>query len=103
MTLSLKKGAGAVRILSPAPPAGQPKATATVTKSTTIELAATPGASCQVKTNKGKVVATKKVPSSGNVVLKPKSGSMKGASSIKAFCKVGKKSISSNSVKIKAK
>lgn len=101
MTLSLKKGAGVVRILSPAPPAGQPTGTANVTKSTRIEIAATPGASCQVKTNRGKVVAARKVPSSGTVVLKPKSGSMKGASSIRAFCKVGTKSISSNLVKIK--
>ncbi len=103
MTLKLRKSAGSVRILSPAPPAGQPNAAANVTNASRIELAATPGASCQVKTNRGRVVASKKVPSSGSVVLKPKSGSMKGASSIKAFCKVGKKSVSSNSVKIKAR
>ena len=103
MTLSLRKSAGAVRILSPAPPAGQPTAAANVTSVTRIEVAATPGASCEVKTNRGRVVATRKIPSTGTAVLRPKSGSMKGATSLRAFCKVGKKSISSNSVKIKAK
>lgn len=103
MSLSLKKGAGAVRILSPAPPAGQPKAAASVTNSTRIEIVATPGATCQIKTNKGKVVVSKKVTSAASTVLKPKSGSMKGATSLRAFCAVGKKSISSNVVKVKVK
>lgn len=103
MVLKLKKAAGSVRILSPAPPAGKPKSSATVTKSTRIEISATPGASCQVKTNRGKVVAVKKVKSAASTVLKPKSGSLKGATSIKAFCKIGKKTFTSNPVKIKSK
>jgi hypothetical protein len=103
LTLSLKKSSGAVRIISPAPPTGQPKAAATVTKSTRIQIVATKGANCQVKTNKGKVVAVKRITSDGTTTLKPKSGSLKGATSIRAFCKVGKKSISSNAVKIKSK
>lgn len=101
MTMKLKKGAGAVRIIGPAAPTGQPKAAAVVKASTKIELVATPGAKCTVRTNKGRVVATKTVTSAGLTVLKPKSGSYRGATSVRASCKIGSATVQSNVVKIK--
>lgn len=101
MTMKLKKGVGAVRIIGPAAPTGQPKAAATVKASTKIEIVATPGAKCTVRTNKGRIVATKTVTSASLTVLKPKSGSYRGATSLRASCKIGSATIQSNVVKIK--
>lgn len=103
MTMKLKKGAGAVRILSPAAPTGQPNGVAVVGSSTKIELVATAGANCMVKTNRGKTIATKRVASSDLTILRPKAGAFTGVTSIRAVCKIGSASVTSNMVKVKAR
>lgn len=101
MTMQLKKGAGAVRILSPAAPTGQPKSPAEVTAASKIEIVATEGANCAVKTNRGKTIAAKVISSPELTVLKPKAGAYIGATSIRAVCKIGGASVTSNVVKVK--
>ena len=101
MTMQLKKGAGAVRLLSPAAPTGQPKAPAVVTSASKIELVATDGAKCTIKTNRGKAIASTTINSSGLTVLKPKAGAFVGATSIRAVCKIGSATVNSNVVKVK--
>jgi hypothetical protein len=101
MTMQLKKGAGAVRILAPAAPTGQPKAPAVVKATSKIEIVATEGANCAIKTNRGKTIAAKVISSSDLTELKPKAGGFVGATSIKAVCKIGSATVSSNVVKVK--
>ena len=101
MTMQLKKGAGAVRILGPSAPTGLPKAAATVKASTKVEIVATPGAKCTVRTNRNRIVATRTVTSSSLTVLTPRANSYRGASSIQAICKIGKATVKSNIVKVK--
>lgn len=101
MTMQLKKGAGAVRILAPAAPTGQPKSPASVTSTSKIEIVATDGANCAVKTNRGKTIASTVVTSSDLTVLKPKAGAYVGATSIRAVCKIGSATVTSNVVKVK--
>ena len=101
MSMNLVKAAGQVRIISPAPPAGQPKATAKVTAKSVVELVATQGAKCVVTNNKKKVVGSVTSKSSSAVLnVKPKAGAYSGAKSIRATCTIGGKKFTSNTVKV---
>jgi hypothetical protein len=101
MDLNLVKKAGAVRILTPAPAAGSPTAVAKVKATTKVRLAATVGATCTVKTNKGKIVG-KGVSRGASLSVKPAAGSYVGAKTLQATCKAKSgQSFTSNKVKIK--
>lgn len=101
MTLTLKKGAGQVRIAAPTPAVGKTKAT--MKSNTKITLVATPGATCRVTTNTGKTVGTAKVNKSGKATIRPAANAYKGAGSVRATCTLNKKSFKSAALKISAK
>jgi len=101
MTLTLKKGAGQVRITAPTPAVGKTKAT--VKSNTKITLAATPGATCKVTTNTGKTVGTAKANKSGKATVRPAANAYKGAGSVRATCTLNKKSFKSTALKITIK
>jgi len=58
MRLRLTRRAGSARIISPAPAAGSPTASARVTSRSTVRIAATSGSVCTVTTNRGVVVGS---------------------------------------------
>ena len=103
MTLQLVKSAGAVRILSPAPPAGAPKAAAKVKPATKVEVTAPAGSVCVVKANTGRVVGRGKVAGRYSVVtVSPRAGSYSGATRIVSTCTTrAGQSLTSNRVRIK--
>jgi hypothetical protein len=101
MSVQFKRAAGTVRILSPAAPAGKPNAAASVNAKSTVSLVATQGARCTVKTNRGVVIGTgRSTSSSKRFTVTQKTGHFAGASSISATCTLGKKSFSSQKLKI---
>ena len=103
MSLKLVKSPGGVRILSPAPAPGSPKAAAKVTASTKVKVTAPVGATCVVKTNTGKVVGVGKVSGKYSLVnVAPRARSYAFATSIVSTCKTKTgKVLTSNRVKIK--
>lgn len=103
MSLKLVKSPGGVRILSPAPAPGSPKAAAKVTASTKVKVTAPVGATCTVKTNTGKIVGVGKVSGKYSLVnVAPRARSYAFATSIVSTCKTKTgKVLTSNRVKIK--
>ena len=102
MSLTLKKGAGQVRIAAPTPAVGKKKAT--VKSTTKISLIATPKAVCTVTTNTGRVVgratANKRT---GKATIKPAANAYKGAKTVRATCTLKKKTFKSSALKISVK
>ena len=101
MTLTLKKGAGQVRITAPTPAVGKTKAS--VKSTTKITLIATPGAACNVTTNAGKTVGSARVGKSGKATVRPAANAYKGARSVRATCTLNEKLFRSAALKISAK
>ena len=101
MTLTLKKGAGQVRISAPTPAVGKKKAT--VKSNTKITLTATPKAVCKVVTNTGKTVGTAKANNKGKATIRPAANAYNGAESVRAACTLNKKSFKSAALQISMK
>lgn len=101
MTLTLKKGAGQVRISAPTPAVGKKKAT--VKANTKLTLTATPKAVCKVVTNTGKTVGTAKANNKGKATIRPAANAYKGAKSVRATCTLNKKSFKSTALQITMK
>lgn len=103
MKLRLVRKPGRARIISPTPPAGRPGAAARIRATTRVELSASAGAVCTVRTNTGAVVGSGTASGRyGSIVITPRAGAFEDAASIQARCRTAKgRNVISNRVKIR--